>query len=415
MITLALGQILWGIAYRANESPAATTACGCLQRPRPFGIDITQRRQLLLLHVDRVRDRAVLHLAVLASPSAQPEGHARPAAPHGDARAQCLAGALDHLRHAGFWGSVAGMLFVYYNMFLSPHAIALQQSAEILLMAILGGTGTLAGPVVGAAIVMLLKNVRLGLRRALEHAARLDLRDRDRLHARRPGAGLPPAVAAHSAQNSTGVRPCASIRPEPAHDGARARKSRASASASAACPRPRTSRSTVMPGERRLIIGPNGAGKTTLFNLVTGDLTADSGSVKLFGQEMIGMRTPDRVQLGLARTYQILTLFPRETLLHNVVLSLLGLRSLRWNPWSILTGHRELYDTAQRGAGAGRPRRQRRARRGRDILWRAPAARARHGAGAEAEGAAARRAARRPLAGRARRPCAPCSTRSRAT
>ena len=104
---------------------------------------------------------------------------------------------------------------------------------------------------------------------------------------------------------------------------------------------------TVMPGERRLIIGPNGAGKTTLFNLVTGDLTADSGSVKLFGQELLAMRTPDRVQLGLARTYQILTLFPRETLLHNVVLALLGLDKLRWNPWDLLTGHRALYDAGR--------------------------------------------------------------------
>jgi len=103
----------------------------------------------------------------------------------------------------------------------------------------------------------------------------------------------------------------------------------------------------VMPGERRLIIGPNGAGKTTLFNLITGDLTTDSGSVKLFGQELMGMRTPDRVHLGLARTYQILTLFPRESLLHNVVLSLLGLEKLRWNPWVMLTGHRHLYDMAQ--------------------------------------------------------------------
>jgi branched-chain amino acid transport system ATP-binding protein len=104
---------------------------------------------------------------------------------------------------------------------------------------------------------------------------------------------------------------------------------------------------TVMPGERRLIIGPNGAGKTTLFNLITGDLTADTGSVKLFGHELIGMRTQQRVHMGLARTYQILTLFPRERLIHNVVLSLLGLDKRRWNPLSVLTDQRDLYVTAR--------------------------------------------------------------------
>ncbi len=92
----------------------------------------------------------------------------------------------------------------------------------------------------------------------------------------------------------------------------------------------------VMPGERRLIIGPNGAGKTTLFNLITGDLMSDSGSIRLYGTDITRMATHQRTQLGMARTYQIITLFNKDTLLHNVVLSLLGLTSSRWNPWSPL-------------------------------------------------------------------------------
>ena len=60
---------------------------------------------------------------------------------------------------AGFWASIASVLFVYYNMFLSPHALGLQQSAEILLMAILGGATSLTGPIFGAAIITLTKNV----------------------------------------------------------------------------------------------------------------------------------------------------------------------------------------------------------------------------------------------------------------
>jgi branched-chain amino acid transport system ATP-binding protein len=87
----------------------------------------------------------------------------------------------------------------------------------------------------------------------------------------------------------------------------------------------------VAPGERRLIIGPNGAGKTTLFNLVTGDLAADAGRIVLFGDEVTRLATHRRVQRGLARTYQIITLFPHDTLEHNIALSLLGLSPVRWN------------------------------------------------------------------------------------
>ena len=87
----------------------------------------------------------------------------------------------------------------------------------------------------------------------------------------------------------------------------------------------------VAPGERRLIIGPNGAGKTTLFNLITGEITPDSGSIALFDRDVTRMACRNRAHLGLARTYQIITLFARDTILRNVTLALLGLSPLRWN------------------------------------------------------------------------------------
>jgi len=89
----------------------------------------------------------------------------------------------------------------------------------------------------------------------------------------------------------------------------------------------------VEPGERRLIIGPNGAGKTTLFNLITGELAPDAGSVTLFDRDITRVPSRRRFHLGIARTYQIITLFPDETLLRNVTLALLGMSRRRWNPF----------------------------------------------------------------------------------
>jgi branched-chain amino acid transport system ATP-binding protein len=103
----------------------------------------------------------------------------------------------------------------------------------------------------------------------------------------------------------------------------------------------------VAAGERRLLLGPNGAGKTTLFNLVTGDLASDSGTIRLFGRDVSRLRADRRVHLGLSRTYQVITLFPKSTLAHNVVLALLGLSPSRFDPFSILARRSDLWARAR--------------------------------------------------------------------
>lgn len=101
-------------------------------------------------------------------------------------------------------------------------------------------------------------------------------------------------------------------------------------------------------GERRLILGPNGAGKTTLFNQITGDIAPTSGSIRLFGLEITSLPPSRRAHLGIARTYQIITLFQKDTLEHNVMLALLGLSRRRYDMVRPLASMPQMRERAQR-------------------------------------------------------------------
>jgi ABC-type branched-subunit amino acid transport system ATPase component len=91
------------------------------------------------------------------------------------------------------------------------------------------------------------------------------------------------------------------------------------------------------------LIGPNGAGKTTLFNVVSGLIAPDSGTVRLYGSEIQNL-PPNRVcQLGLARSFQITNLFRRLTIYENLRLSLQARHRARFNAWRDIDSYPEIH------------------------------------------------------------------------
>jgi branched-chain amino acid transport system permease protein len=160
MITLALGQIVWGVAYRANDLTGGDNGIRHPARPMPLGFDIRDATSFYYFTLVAF----LVALFFIWRFGRSPFGASLKGARDQPRRMRMLGHNVWLVRWitfvmAGFWASVAGVLYVYYNLFLSPHAISLQQSAEILLMAILGGASTLSGPIVGAAIITLVKNV----------------------------------------------------------------------------------------------------------------------------------------------------------------------------------------------------------------------------------------------------------------
>jgi branched-chain amino acid transport system permease protein len=160
MITLALGQILWGIAYRWISLTNGDNGIRLDARPAPFGIPLTKPAVFYLLTL-------MLFLAAVGSMAVfirSPFGASLLGTRDQPRRMSALGYDVWRIRFlafllSGFWSGVAGLLYCYYNQFVSPQVLALTASAEALLMVISGGTGTLLGPIAGAALVVVMKNV----------------------------------------------------------------------------------------------------------------------------------------------------------------------------------------------------------------------------------------------------------------
>jgi branched-chain amino acid transport system permease protein len=164
MITLALSQVVWGIAFGWRTLTGGDDGLPDVPRPNlhlPWSLaDSTPFYYFVLVF-------AAIGMLLLVRIVASPFGHALRGIRESETR--MLALGYDVWRYklvafvlAATFAGLAGCLYVYYNRFVSPDYVHVARSAEVLLMVILGGAGTLVGPAIGAALIVLLQNVVSG-------------------------------------------------------------------------------------------------------------------------------------------------------------------------------------------------------------------------------------------------------------
>jgi ABC-type branched-subunit amino acid transport system ATPase component/ABC-type branched-subunit amino acid transport system permease subunit len=230
---------------------------------------------------------------------------------------------------------VAGGVYAYFLTFIDPRGMFdILVSVQIVLAALLGGRGTIWGPVLGAFVVVPLDELTNDVAAAEgAHLFAFGLA---------LGAvvlflpsGVIPTVQAWWARRRAGEvpfeqRPAPRPAAGPAAEPERAEPARVLLEVDGLTKRFGGMTAvdgcsfTVAEGSLTGLIGPNGSGKTTTFNLVTGMLRCDGGSIRFDGRRIDRELPWERAYLGLGRTFQITRLFPRMTVLENVVAPLRG-------------------------------------------------------------------------------------------
>jgi branched-chain amino acid transport system permease protein len=254
---------------------------------------------------------------------------------------------------SGFAG-LGGVLLVYYNNVASPNSFGFNQGILIVTMIIIGGLGRPGGPIAGAVLVVLLPKVlewvinlspsqsvllqqiiygvvliAAMLFRPSGLIAEKPLRVVRRYVRRRLAEQRPQDAETDLTAIAEDVELEAATGPQPGPDGrtlilrAHALQKRFGGLVVA------NGFDFELPaGEVIGLVGPNGAGKTTLFNLLTGAIRPDSGSVELMGRDISNGSMDSVAQAGMARSFQDVRLFNMITLFENVLLGAIPARSV---------------------------------------------------------------------------------------
>lgn len=324
MVTIAFGLIVHGIAVEFPEytnGPAGISPVPAPSLGTP--LSLTQTNYVVLL---------LVAIAVYTTSSLIRSRYGRALrAVHGnDLAAACAGVPVVRMKRLAFvisavYAGVAGAFFAPVNSFVNPDPFSLELSILFLVMVIIGGTGTVWGPVIGAVALTLLDRSLSGIAdyRLIVYGAVLLLalyvvpdgvagtarRLARRVH-RRPGRipeSTPPELTSR-------WEPVPAGEPMLRVDGV----SRSFAGLRAVD----DVSFDVAPGSVHAIVGPNGAGKTTVLNLASGVDEPTAGCVVLAGESLAGRSVHDIAASGVGRTFQNLALFADLTALDNVLIGL---------------------------------------------------------------------------------------------
>jgi branched-chain amino acid transport system ATP-binding protein len=343
LLTLALAALTYTVAFRWTEVTGGEDGLGGLKRGTIGPILLDEGLAFYVV----VALIGLCALYVLLRVVRSPFGHVLMAIRENQLRATFQGYPIDRYKLAVFVLSavvtgVAGALLGFQTYLVSAEAVSVPFSGELLAMVVIGGMHHILGPALGALFFILFRELfsiwtqnwlfwfglvfvgfvlfspsgLVGIWSTIEKRWRAPAEEIAAMSKRKIYDGLPlPACLRPTEARGTVLE----ITDISKHFGGIRAVSDASLQLGA--------------GEIHALIGPNGAGKTTLFNLVSGLYHPDQGRIQLDGQDIHGLAVQDICQQGLARSFQITSLFRNSTIHENIRLSLQACHPARFDIW----------------------------------------------------------------------------------
>ncbi len=352
LLTLALAALCYNIAFRWSEVTGGEDGLGGLTRGRFGPIDLDNALTYYIF-ISLIAFGVLYGMLRVVN---SPFGHVLLAIRENQLRATFQGYPIERYKLAAFVLSasitgLAGALTAFLHYLVSAESTSVPFSGELLAMVVIGGMHNILGPALGALFYILFREILsiwtgnwlLWFGLIFIGFVLFSPSGLVGIWARISGRWKPnetDAAAMSKRRIFEGLELPLFLHPETIGDQALEVKGaakqfggiRAVVSVDLAVER----------GTIHALIGPNGAGKTTLFNLVSGMYAPDAGSVRLLGQEIAGL-SPDRIcALGLARSFQITSLFKTLSIYENIRLSLQARHRARFNAWRNVNAYTEI-------------------------------------------------------------------------